>query len=177
MLVCDKEPVLFHGYLVDTSLMSSSLEGGVEKLVHDFVGHVRIDEPSRHDQYVGIVVQARHMGDFRHPAQGGTDSLMLVQCHSDAFSAAADGDAGTAFSFFNGNGQRVRIVGLVTAVRCVGSELLIFPSFVFQPLLDVLFQLKSGMVGCKSNYFHQSIVFTWLYTFSAVKPSFSSNTL
>lgn len=167
---------LFHRNLIYSSLVASALEGSGEELRQYLVSLMIGDEATRHDEHVGIVVLACQAGNLRIPAQGGTDALMLVQCDADAVSAAADGNAGIALTGFYGERQRMGEVRIVYTLGGVGAEIFVLPALCLEPLLYVLFQFISGMVGTDSYRFH-NIAFTWLYTFSAVKPNFSSSTL
>ena len=95
--------------------MAAALERSVEKIVHNGGGLFVADESSWHYQYVGVVVLACKGGYFRLPTKCGTDALVFVQCHADAFSASADGYAGIADAFFHSLCKRVGIVGIVAA--------------------------------------------------------------
>ena len=49
---------LFYGDLVDTCLMTSSFESGVEEFGHDLVGGCCIDKSSGHYEHIGVIVLA-----------------------------------------------------------------------------------------------------------------------
>lgn len=106
---------LFYGDLVDTCLMTSSFESGVEEFGHDLVGGCCIDKSSGHYEHIGVIVLAGKPGDFGDPAECGAYSLVFVEGHADSFSTSADGDARIAFACFYGFGQRVSEVGIVAA--------------------------------------------------------------
>ena len=127
---------------------------------------------------------------------------MLVECHRHSLAASADGDARIDLTFLDSLGQRVGVVGIVTAQVAVATEVLIWILVFFQILDDELLQriacvvagnsyclnfhklfrfyepLRSrrGSAGLRLNVYAKN-AFTCLYTFSAVKPSFSSSTL
>ena len=153
---------LFYWYFVNTILMTSSLKFSIKELCHDFVCSFRIDKSSGHNQNIGIIMLSGQVGYFRNPAKSCTDTLMLVQGNSDTFSATANGDSRIALASFYGNGQRMCVIRIVTAVCCKCPEILVVPSLRFQPFLYILFQFKSSMVGCYSNCFHANIDFTCL---------------
>ena len=81
--------------------MAAAFEFGGEELVHDFVGHVFIDEAAGHHEHIGVVVLADEMGNFGNPAEAGSNGLVLVERHVDAFARTADSDAGEDFTFLD----------------------------------------------------------------------------
>ena len=80
--------------LVDAALVTTTFEVGGEIFVHNFTGHLLIDETTGHDKHIGIIVLTDEMGNLGNPAQTGTDALVLVERHTDAFAAATDSNAG-----------------------------------------------------------------------------------
>lgn len=104
ILICSysSKEWLFDWYLVNPLLMASAFEIRLKEFAHNFVGFFRRDETSRHDEHVGIVVLACQSGYLGLPAEGGTDALVLVQRHTDTFTASADGNSRIALSGFNG---------------------------------------------------------------------------
>ena len=105
--------LLLNRNLIDTFLMSPTLEGGSEKLVHNLTRHIVVDKTARHYEYVGIVVLTNQMGYFWNPAKTGAHLLVLVQCDTDAFTRTADGDTRIHFTTFYTLSQRVAEVGVV----------------------------------------------------------------
>ena len=126
--------------------MATALKIRGEEFVHDLTSHVRVDETSRHDQHIGIVVLTAQMGDFRNPAQACAYALVLVQRHADAFAAAADGYARIAFPVFYGLGQRMGIVGIVSTGFGIRAEILIGITFFGEVFLHELLECVSCVV-------------------------------
>ena len=89
-LSCNYGSLFAHRYLVDTALMTAAIELCGEILVHNFTGHVLVDETAGHHKHVGIVMLTDQVCYLWYPAQTGTDALMLVERHVDAFAAATD---------------------------------------------------------------------------------------
>ena len=139
--------------------VSAALKVRIEKFVHDLSGLFACDVASWHDQNVGIVVQACHVCDFRNPNEGSSDALMLVQCHGNAFAATADGNAFFAFSVFDASCQCVCKVGVVAAFFALGAIVLIWHPFFVKIFFDELFEFKSGVVACQSNWEHNEKCF------------------
>ena len=134
--------------------MAASLEIRVEEGFHDGICLFIADEAAGHGQYVGIIVLTRQGSQFGRPTEGTAYALMLVHGHADTLSASADGNAVTAFAGFDGFSHRVCIVRIVTTLFTVSAEIFVGPTFGFEPLLHMLFQGKSGMVGTKSYGIH-----------------------
>ena len=145
---------LLYGNLVYTCLMASTLKVGCEELLHDGRCGVGIDEASRHDKYVGVIVLTDEVCYLGNPTQSCTYALVLVESHGDTLSTATDGDAGVAFTFLYGLGQGMRVVGVVTAVGTVGAKVLILPAFGVEPLLYIFFQFVTSMVAGKTYSLH-----------------------
>ena len=144
----ERKHTFFHSFdtVVDTTLFrEETLEAIVPDACPDMLEII---------ETVGIVVLTGQMSDFRNPAKCGTDTLVFVQGDTDSFTASADGNSRIALSGFNGQCQGMSKICIVAALRCIGAEVFVFPSFSFQPPLDVLFQFKSGVVGTNSNCFH-----------------------
>lgn len=66
---------------VNTKLMTAAFKLGIQIFIHDFAGHVIVNETSRHDKTVGVIVLTDKVCYLRNPAQTGPDALMLVQGH------------------------------------------------------------------------------------------------
>ena len=113
--------------------MATALKIRGEEFVHDLTRHVRVDETSRHDQHIGIVVLTAQMGDFRNPAQACAYALVLVQRHADTFATATDTYSRVTFTSFNGKRQRMSEIRIVTAIRTICSKIFILPSLCLQP--------------------------------------------
>ena len=118
--------------------MASAFKLGGEEFLHDGRSGGGIDEASRHDEHVGVVVLADEVCYLGYPAQAGAYALVLVECHGDTLSATADGDAGVALALLYGFSQGVCIVGIVATGGAVGAEVLVLPAFGFEPLLELL---------------------------------------
>ena len=115
--------------------MASALKFRGEELVHDLAGHVFINEAARHHQHVGIVMLADEVGDFGNPAEAGTNTLVFVECHVDAFARTADGNAGEHLACLDAASEGVTEVRVVARVLGIGAVVLVFEAFLLQILL------------------------------------------
>lgn len=66
-------------------LVASTCELCAEELVETLAAYLFCDEAAREDDDVGVVVFADEVGYLWLPYKSGTDALMLVECHGDAF--------------------------------------------------------------------------------------------
>jgi hypothetical protein len=82
--------------------MAASLELGVEEFLHNSRSSSGVYESSRHHEYVGVVVLTNEMGYLGYPAESGAYALVLVECHGNTFTAAADANAGVALAVLYG---------------------------------------------------------------------------
>ena len=128
--------------------MTSAFEFSVEEFFHDLAGSFSIDVATWHNQNIGVVVQACHFSNFRNPNQSGTDTLMLVECHTDAFTATTNSNARITFTSFYCYSQLVCKVRVVTTFCAVSTKVLIFPTLGFQPSFDIFFQFVTCVVTC-----------------------------
>lgn len=79
------------------------------------------------------------MGDFGNPAEAGTNGLVLVECHVDAFARTADSDAGIDFTFLDTACEGMTEVRVVARFLGIGAVVLVFEAFLLEILLDELF--------------------------------------
>lgn len=139
--------------LFDAALVAATLEVGLEEGLEYAVGRSGVDEAAGHNHDVRIVVLAGKTCNLGNPTQGGPDAVVVVQCHIDAVSAAANGNAGITFACLHGRSQGVCIVGIVATFFAIRAKVFVFPAFGFEPLLDVLFQFIACMIGSKPYQF------------------------
>ena len=76
---------MFARNVLDALLMATAGELGVEKLVEALAAGFFGDETTGENYDVGIVVLTDKVGYFGLPHEAGTDLLMLVEGHGDAF--------------------------------------------------------------------------------------------
>lgn len=143
---------LFHGDVVNACLVMSSGKRCLEEFVETQATCLLADETTWEYNDVGIVVLADEMSNLRFPNQAGTDALVLVEGHGDAFTAAAHGNTGGYFSFLNAFGQCMAIGGVVAAVLRVGSVVLVFYALLLKVCLDKLLEREGRMVTGKSDH-------------------------
>ena len=134
--------------------MASTFELCVEEFFHDLACCFIIDITSRHDQYIGVVVQAGHVRNFWNPNQCSTDTLMLIECHADTFTTTADGNTRITFASLNSYSQLVSIIRVVTTICAVSTIILKLLTFGFEPSLYIFFQFVTSVGTCQSNCFH-----------------------
>ena len=130
---------LFTGDVFNALLMATSCKLCVEEFVETLTAYVFADESAREDNDVGIVVLTDEVGNFGLPNKTGTDALMLVEGHGDAFARTAHGDAWIYFAFLDAFSQCVAIGGIVTRLFGIGAVVLVLIAFLFKILLDELF--------------------------------------
>lgn len=128
--------------------MATTCEFGGEELVEALAANLFADEAAREDDDVGIVVLADEVGNLGTPDEAGANLLMLVERHRDAFAAAAHGDAGIAFTGFDGVGQSMAEGSIVAAFLGVGAVIVILDTLLIEVFLDKLFQRKCCVVAC-----------------------------
>ena len=127
--------------------MATAFEIGGEELVHYLRGHIGINETTGHHEDVGIVVLADEMGNLWNPTQTGSDGLVLVERHVDAFAGAADGDAGIDLAGFDAARQGVAEVAVVARVLAVGAVVLPCNTALIEVLFDELFEGIASVIG------------------------------
>ena len=71
--------------VLDALLVATTGEFGLEELVEALAAHFLGDEAAWEDDDVGIVVLADEVSDLWLPNETGTDALVLVEGHRDAF--------------------------------------------------------------------------------------------
>ena len=133
-------------YFVDACLVASSLKGCCEELVEAGDGGVLVDESSWEYDDIGIVVLAYEVCNLGSPDESCAHALMLVERHADAFSGAADGDAGIDGTFFDGITKGMTEVGVVTTGFAVGAEIAKDDAAFSQVFLNEFFKREASMV-------------------------------
>ena len=128
------------------AFVSSSLESGVEKLVHNGFCLFFRNISARHYENVGIVVQTRHVGNFRHPAKGGSYIRVFVERNSHSLSRAANGNSRVNAAVVNGTAEFVGKVGIIARILIETSVVLAFISACGKILLYLLFQQETCVV-------------------------------
>ena len=130
---------LFAGDVFNALLMTTSSKLGVEEFVEALAAYVLGDESAREDNHVGVVVLADEVGNLGLPNKTGTDALVLVEGHGDAFARTAHGDAWIYFAFLDAFSQSVAIGGIVTRLFGIGAVVLVLVAFLLKIFLDELF--------------------------------------
>ena len=104
---------LFAGDVFNALLMTTSSKLCVEEFVKTLAAYVFADETTGEDNHVGVVVLTDEVGNLWLPNKSGTDALVLVEGHGDAFARTAHGNAWIYFAFFNAFGKCVAVSGVV----------------------------------------------------------------
>ena len=143
---------LFAGDVFNALLMATSCKFCVEEFVETLAAHVFADETTGEDDDVGVVVLTDEVGNLWLPNKSGTDALMLVEGHGDAFARTAHGNTWIYFAFLDAFSQCVAIGGIVTGFFGVGAIVLVLIAFLFEIFLDELLQRKCCMIGCDTNF-------------------------
>ena len=119
--------------------MATSCKLCIEEFVKALTAYVFADESAREDNDVGVVVLTDEVGNLGLPNKTGTDALMLVEGHGDAFARTAHGDAWIYFAFLDAFSQCVAIGGIVARLFGIGAVVLVLIAFLLKIFLDELF--------------------------------------
>ena len=119
--------------------MTTSSKLCVEEFVKTLAAYVFADETTGEDNHVGVVVLANEVSNLGLPNKTGTDALVLVEGHGDAFARTAHGDARIYFAFLDAFSQCVAIGGIVTGFFGIGAVVLVLVAFFLEIFLDELF--------------------------------------
>lgn len=152
--VTTQDLVLFARDVFNALLMATACKLGVEELVETLATHIFADEATGEDDDVGIVVLTDEVGNLGLPNKSGTDVLVLVEGHGDAFAGAAHGDAGIDFAFLDAFSQCMTVCSIVAGLFGVGAVVLVLVAFLFEVFLDELLQWECRMVRSNSYSFH-----------------------
>ena len=142
---------LLDGDLVDTALVTATLVGGRQEGLDHGDGFLIGDEAARHGQDVGIVVLTGQACDRETPAQGRTDTLMLVEGDVDALATATHGDAGIALALLDCQRAGMGKVRVVTTVLVVGAEVLAGDTLPLEPALDGFLDGIASVVAAQGD--------------------------
>lgn len=129
---------LFAGDVFNALLMTTSSKLCVEEFVETLAAYVFADETTGEDDDVGVVVLSNEVSNLWLPNKTGTDALMLVEGHGDAFARTAHSDAWIYFAFLDAFSQCVAIGGIVTGFFGIGAVVLVLIAFLFEIFLDEL---------------------------------------
>lgn len=100
-------------YFVDTPLMPSAVEAGVEECCYDLKGCFRLDETGGEDEDVGIVMLTGESGEFGVPTNCGAHFGVFVEGHCYSVAGSAESDSGGEVAPFHRFGAWVCEVGIV----------------------------------------------------------------
>ena len=73
--------------------MAAALKLGVQKHIHNALGHIGANDASAHREHIGVVMLAAQLGGEGVTAQGTADAVDLVGRNGDADAGGADDDA------------------------------------------------------------------------------------
>ena len=161
----------FLGYLAeeDRDRMRETLTSQ-EMLTHDIHGdnftyHGRADGKN-----VGIVMFAGQTGCGRVMTEGAPNAGDLVGCDGNADAGRADDDPLLTLAGGHCLSHSPAIIGIVTGIQTVGSEILYFLSLFLQVSDHFLFQFKAAVVGSDCDHV-RSLLFPSLFLFLFSLPS------
>ena len=86
---------------LDALLMAASCKLSVEELVKALTAYFLADEATGEDYDIGIVVLADEVGNLGLPNKSGTNLLVLVEGHGDAFARTTHSDAWIDFTLLD----------------------------------------------------------------------------
>lgn len=110
------------GYFCDTACMATAFEFSRQEYIYNFKSHFRRNEAGWQYENIGVVVGTGKTRKFGRPAQSGADTLMLVESYTDTVATAAYGDPGVIFTFFDSDGARVGVIGVITTFGAMCTE-------------------------------------------------------
>ena len=64
--------------------MATAFKIRLKKLIHYGTCRGFVNVTPRHDEHIGVIVQARHLCKIGSPTEGGADLLVLIERHADA---------------------------------------------------------------------------------------------
>jgi len=143
---------LFAGNVFNALLMTTSSKLCVEEFVETLAAYVFADETTGEDDDVGVVVLSNEVSNLGLPNKSGTDALVLVKSHGDAFARTAHGDAWIDFAFLDAFSQSMAVGGIVAGLFGIGAVVLVLIAFLFEIFLDELLQWECCMIGCDTNF-------------------------
>ena len=153
--------------LVNATLMTSAFEIRLEERTNDIQRlHCR-DKVRRQTQHVRIVMLTSQLRQLRIPAQGRTDTLMLVRTHTDTVTRRADHDTELVLALLYGLCKRVCKIRIIATLGVITAEILYLRSVVFQKRL-----CTCCLSGKPAWSLANAIVISWkLFIYLSVKIS------
>ena len=150
--------LLLNRNLLNTALMTATLESSGEELVEDSLGCLVIDETARKYQYVGIVVLTNEMSNLLAPCQTGTYTLMLIQCHGDTLAATANADTRINLAALDAFAKSMTEIRIVNACIAICTIILYRITLLLQILQYKLLQWETSVIASNTNclYFHNT---------------------
>ena len=130
--------------------MTTALERSLEEFVHDLLCCLVVDEASRHNQNISVVVLACELCNLRIPYQCCTYALVLVESHCHAFTATADTDTWINVAVRDSFAQLVCKVRIVAAQIAVCSVILKRNVVALKVLNNKFLQCVTCVVACNA---------------------------
>ena len=156
--------LLLHGYLGDAAAMTTSLEVGFKKSLHNLDCLLIADEATGEGKHIGIVVQACQACNFGNPAECRANALVLIERHIDTLTTATDAYTGIALTALHGKGAGMREVGIVAAVSAISAEIAHSDTLALEILNHCKLGFVAGMVatnGYRRVFFDYHIIIFW----------------
>ena len=150
--------LLLHGNLGDAAAMTTSLEVGFKKSLHNLDCLLIANEATGHCEHVGIIVHTRKACNFGNPAECRANALVLIERHIDTLTTATDAYTGIALTALHGKGARMGKVGIVTTVGAMSAEVAHGDSLTLEILNHCNFGFVAGMVAAKC---HRLVLFDY----------------
>lgn len=130
--------------------MATALETGREESVEDGGCRLVVDETTRQNDDVGVIVLAGELCHVLVPCQSGAYTLVLVKRDSHTLTATANGDARIGFTTLDTFSQWMGEVRIVYALITVGTIILHRIAFFLQVLKYELLEWITCVVRCQT---------------------------
>ena len=136
--------------------MTTTFERRTEESIKNFLCSLIVDETSRQDNYVSIIVLTNQTCYILVPCQSGSDTLVLVKSYCHALSTSAYCDTWIYFAILNSLSKRMCKIRIVNTNITVCTEIFDRITFTFKILHYKLLEWIAGMIACQPNnfYFH-----------------------
>lgn len=136
------------------TLMSATLELRVEPHIKNSYSLLIRDKAGRQYEYVAVVVLTCELCNLRKPAERSTHLRMLVERDGHTLARAADAYGTRKLTLLQCLGHRVGIVGVVTTLLRVATEIEHLEALGREVARQKLFQVVACVVASDTYFIH-----------------------
>ena len=104
--------------------MTAPFKGSIQPEIHNFQCQLLSHDSLTQSHHIGIVMESGHTGGNRIGKKGTADTGNLIGYDGNTDACGANYDASFAFPGGYGSGRRLCIIGIITAVEAVRTEIL-----------------------------------------------------